>query len=133
MAEWLTEFFDAWNDHDVERIMSFFAPECSYLASFGPEADGTAFRGTQAVRDGVSAFLSTFRDAHYTDLRIFVGGERAAASWTFSGTRADGERVIYRGCDLLELDGKLIRVKDAFRKERARPLATPASVTSVNV
>jgi len=75
------------------------------------------------VADGVSRFLATFPDAHYSDLEVFVCGERGAAQWTFSGTRDDGTRDVYRGCDLFSFEGDLVRTKDAFRKERARPLA----------
>jgi ketosteroid isomerase-like protein len=128
--ETLNRFFDAWNAHDVDAIMSFFAGDCAYLASFGPERDGSAFRGADEVRRGVTAFLTTFQDAHYTDLRLFVAGDRGAAEWTFSGMRDTGERVTYRGCDLFEFDGARIRLKDAFRKERSRPLAGMAPAGS---
>jgi ketosteroid isomerase-like protein len=67
----LREFFDAWNGHDAEAAMIFFAEDCAYLASFGPEPDGTAFRGRDAVADGVRRFLATFPDAHYRDLEVF--------------------------------------------------------------
>lgn len=120
--ERLQRFFDAWNDHDVETIVSFFTPDGAYLASIGPDDDGTAFRGTDEVRRGVSAFLATYGDAHYTDLRVGMDGGRAFASWTFSGTRQGGERITYKGVDLFELEGDLIALKDAYRKERSSPI-----------
>ncbi|MGH7447145.1 MAG: nuclear transport factor 2 family protein [Longimicrobiales bacterium] len=118
----LRAFFDAWNRHDVDAVMQSFSDDCAYLASFGPERDGTAFRGVAEVRAGVAAFLSAFADARYTDLRTFLVGDRGVAEWTFSGTRADGEQITYRGCDVFEFAGDRIRMKDAFRKERAAPL-----------
>jgi len=115
-------FFDAWNDHDVESIVSYFTPDGSYYASIGPDAEGTAFRGTDEVRRGVAAFLGTYGDVHYTDLVIGMDGDRGFASWTFSATRPDGEKVGYRGVDLFTFEGDLIVLKDAYRKERARPI-----------
>ncbi len=44
------------------------------------------------------------------------------ASWTFSGTDADGKHITYRGVDLFDFDGDLISLKDAYRKERSRPI-----------
>jgi ketosteroid isomerase-like protein len=121
-ADRLRAFFDAWNDHDVETIVSYFTPDGAYFASIGPDDTGTAFRGTEELRRGVGAFLSTYGDVHYTDLAIGMAGDRAFASWTFHGISPDGEPMTYRGVDLFELEGDLISVKDAYRKERARPI-----------
>lgn len=115
-------FFEAWGDHDVERVVSFFTSDGAYLASIGPEDDGTAFHGTDEVRRGVAAFLETFPDAHYTDTWVLLAGDRGVAGWTFHGTTSDGEQVRYRGVDLLEFEGDRIRLKDAFRKERSAPI-----------
>ncbi len=43
----LRRFFDAWNDHDVEAIVSYFTPDGAYYASIGPDDEGTAFRGIE--------------------------------------------------------------------------------------
>ena len=115
-------FFDAWNDHDVETIVSFFTPEGAYFASIGPDDEGTAFWGSGEVRRGVAAFLGNYGDVHYSDPRMGMEGDRGFASWTFHGTRPDGERITYRGVDLFEFQGDLIALKDAYRKERARPI-----------
>jgi taurine dehydrogenase small subunit len=118
----LRRFFDAWNDHDVETIVSTFTPDGAYFASIGPDAEGTAFRGTAEVRRGVAAFLGTYGAVHYADLVIGMDGDRGFASWTFSATRPDGEQVSYRGVDLFTFDGDLIALKDAYRKERSKPI-----------
>ena len=121
-AERLTEFFDAWNAHDVDRVVEFFTADGAYFASIGPDDDGTAFRGIDEVRRGVAAFLGTYPDAHYTDARILIDGDRGHAQWTFSGTNRSGELVRYRGVDVFEFVGDLISLKDAYRKERAAPI-----------
>lgn len=118
----LRAFFDAWNDHDVETIVSFFTPTGAYYASIGPDDAGTAFRGTDELRRGVAAFLGTYGDVRYSDLRIGMAGARAFAGWTFHGVSPEGEPMTYRGVDLFEFEGDLILVKDAYRKERSRPI-----------
>jgi len=121
--ERLRAFFDAWNDHDVEAIVSCFTPGGAYFASIGPDDAGTAFRGTDELRRGVAAFLGSYGDVHYTDLVIGLSGEdRAFASWTFHGLDPDGRPMTYRGVDLFVFEGDLIAVKDAYRKERSRPI-----------
>lgn len=120
--ERLQVFFDAWNAHDVETIVSCFTDDGAYLASIGPEDAGTAFRGREEVRRGVTAFLGTYRGAHYTDTTVLVRGDRGHATWTFHGTLADGRRVVYRGVDVFRFVGDHIALKDAYRKERSAPI-----------
>lgn len=117
----LQRFFDAWNDHDVETIVGYFTPEGAYYASIGPDDEGTAFRGLDEVRRGVTAFLGSYEGIHYSDLAMGVDGDRGWASWTFSGSR-DGVDMGYRGVDLFVFDGDWIVLKDAYRKERSRPI-----------
>jgi ketosteroid isomerase-like protein len=118
----LYDFFAAWNAHDVDRVVAFFTTDGAYLASIGPELDGTPFRGITEVRRGVSAFLAMYADTRYADTNVLVAGDRGMATWTFRGTSASGSQVVYRGVDVFEFVGDRIRLKDAFRKERARPV-----------
>lgn len=118
----LTDFFDAWNAHDVETIVSYFTADGAYFASIGPEDEGTAFRGTDEVRRGVAAFLANYGDVHYTHLEIGMADDRAFAKWTFHGIGPAGQPMTYRGVDLFEFEGDLISVKDAYRKERSLPI-----------
>ncbi|MGI9528545.1 MAG: nuclear transport factor 2 family protein, partial [Acidimicrobiia bacterium] len=115
-------FFDACNAGDVDAIASFFTEDAVYLGSIGPDDDGTVFRGVDEVRAGMAAFLGAYEDAHYSDVAVHVSGNRGFATWTFSGTPVSGERFTYRGVDILEFNNGLIRFKDAFRKERAKPI-----------
>jgi steroid delta-isomerase-like uncharacterized protein len=122
--EILEALTEAFNRQDAEAATALMAEDCVYLASFGPEPDGTTFRGREEVRRGFHALVETYPDLEYKDLRVFVDGDRGAAQWTMTGTDSrTGERVAIRGCDLFELaDGKITR-KDAFRKERREALS----------
>ncbi|MGL5809684.1 MAG: nuclear transport factor 2 family protein [Nocardioides sp.] len=119
----LHDFFDACNERDIDRVTSFFAAEAVYLGSIGPDDDGTAFLGRAEVRRGMAAFLNGHTDLRYTDLDITLVGDRGFATWTFTGTRSETV-YSYRGVDVFTFDGDLIRRKDAFRKERARPIGS---------
>lgn len=118
-VERLMGFFEACNDHDIDRIIDYFAAEGSYLGSAGPEDDGTPFRGIDEVRRGFTAFLAAYPDGQYTDIRLHVDGGRGMAQWTFSGST-----IRYRGVDIFEFSGDRIILKDAFRKERSKPIGS---------
>ena len=123
-TERMLDFFNAWNHHDIDRITTFFTPDGAYYASIGAEDDGSAFRGQDEVRRGVAAFLDTYGDAHYTDAEIIIAGDRGFATWTFHGTDRSGSQITYRGVDIFTFVGDQIRLKDAFRKERSKPLGS---------
>ena len=48
----LKELLEAFNSHDLDRIMEFFVDDCVLQMPRGPEPWGTRFVGRAAVRDG---------------------------------------------------------------------------------
>ena len=123
-TDWLQEFADAWNRHDVDALMSFMTDDCIFEASAGGEVAGTRYVGREAVRAAYADVWATFPDAHWGNARHFVCGDRGVSEWTFTGTRSDGARVEVHGCDLFKFrDGK-IALKNSYRKNRP-PTAGP--------
>lgn len=117
-AESLAEIFDAFNRHDVETVMSFFAEDCVFYTVAGEEVYGAKVEGSDAISSAFSGVWANMSDAHWDHHSHFVDGDRAISEWTFSGTNSDGSRVEAQGADLFKLrDGKII-VKQAFRKQR---------------
>jgi ketosteroid isomerase-like protein len=113
--ERLLAFGDAWDRGDVDDIMSYFAEECTYHASAGPEP-GQTYQGRAAVRQGVIEMLAYDRGGRSKSGPAFVVDGRGVAEWSYEFTAADGAVTVVRGCDVFEFDGDLIRRKDAFRK-----------------
>jgi ketosteroid isomerase-like protein len=112
----LQAFLDAFNAHDVDAIMSFFADDCVLEMPRGPAPGGLRLEGREAVREGIQSRLDGIPDIHYGDDRHWVCGERGVSEWTIRGTRRTGEPIEVRGCDLLEfVDGKISR-KDSYWK-----------------
>ena len=112
----LQGFLDAFNAHDVDAIMSFFAEDCIMDMPRGPAPGGRRLVGKQQVREGIQSRLDGIPDVHYGDDRHWTCGDRGVSEWTIRGTQANGERIEVRGCDLFEFDGDRIRRKDAFWK-----------------
>ena len=112
----LQEVLDAFNAHDLDLIMSFFADDCVMDMPHGPGPGGRRLVGKDEVREGIRSRLDGIPDIHYGDERHWVCDDRGVSEWTIRGTRPTGERVEVRGCDLFEFaDGKITR-KDAFWK-----------------
>jgi len=112
----LQEVLDAFNAHDLDLIMSFFADDCVMDMPHGPGPGGRRLVGKDEVREGIRSRLDGIPDIHYGDDRHWVCDDRGVSEWTIRGTQRNGERIEVRGCDLFEfVDGKITR-KDAFWK-----------------
>jgi ketosteroid isomerase-like protein len=112
----LQAFLDAFNAHDVDAIMSFFAEDCVLEMPRGPAPGGLRLTGKEQVRQGIQFRLDSIPDIHYGDDRHWTCGDRGVSEWTIRGTKVTGEPIEVRGCDLLEfVDGKISR-KDSFWK-----------------
>lgn len=119
----LNALFDAFNRHDVDGVMAFFADDCVFDAAAGPEVHGARHVGRGAVSTAFAQVWATFPDARWADTRHIVLGDLGVSEWTFIGTRADGAHIEAEGCDLFTFrNGRIVR-KRAFRKQR--PLLAP--------
>lgn len=119
-VETLKEILDAFNRHDLDAIMSFFAEECTFDFPRGPEPWGERFVGKERVRAGLARRFEGIPDVHYGEDRHWVSGERAVSEWTLTGTTKAGQRVHVRGCDLWEFRDGAVVYKDSYWKIRER-------------
>jgi steroid delta-isomerase-like uncharacterized protein len=112
----LQEILEAFNSHDVDRVMSFFADDCVMDMPRGPAPGGRQLVGKDEVRSGVQSRFDGIPDIHYGDDGHWSCGNRAVSEWTIRGTQANGEPIEVRGCDILEFtDGKISR-KNSYWK-----------------
>ena len=119
--EVLKGFLDAFNRHDLEAIMGYFADDCVFYMPRGAKPRGDKFVGKDAVRAGLAKRFEGIPDVHYGDDRHWVGNDGVngcgVSEWTLTGTSTAGQQIEVRGLDLLEFDqeGKITR-KDSFWK-----------------
>ena len=112
----LQSLLDAFNRHDLDAIMGFFADECVLYMPRGSAPRGDRFVGKADVRAGLSRRFEGLPNVHYGDDRHWVCGDLGVSEWTLTGTTRTGARIEVRGVDLLEFaDGRIMR-KDSFWK-----------------
>ena len=115
----LEAFFDGWNRHDVDCIMTFMADDCVFETTAGKEACGTRYVGRENVRDAFARVFKMFPDAKFGDARHFVAGDRGLSEWLFTGTTADSKKVEVNGCDVFTFAKGKIALKNSFFKNRS--------------
>ena len=117
-VETLKSLLDAFNRHDLDAIMDFFAEDCVFYMPRGAPPRGDRYSGKNEVRAGLATRFAGIPDVHYGDDAHWAGDDFGVSEWTLTGTAAGGERIEVRGLDLLEFrEGKIIR-KDSYWKIR---------------
>lgn len=112
----LDELSAAFNAHDIDRIMGFFAEDCSLDLPRGSEPHGSRFVGRDEVRRGLMTRFETTPDVHYGEVEHFVAGDTGMSKWLLTGTTPSGERICVRGCDFYTFRGGKVVRKDSYWK-----------------
>jgi ketosteroid isomerase-like protein len=106
----------AFNAHDLDAIMAFFADDAVLEMPRGPDPWGRRYVGRSAVREGLKARFEGLPDVHYGHDSHYVDGDMGISQWTVTGTMRNGERVEARGCDFYSFRGDKVIKKDSFWK-----------------
>src|SRR4026208_1218571 len=92
----LKQVLDAFNRHDLDAIMEFFADDCSFDFPRGPEYYGQRFKGKAEVRKALAGRFEGIPDVHYGEDHHWVAGDRCVSEWTLTGTTIAGVKIKVR-------------------------------------
>ena len=120
-GEWTEEdlriFLNAFNEHDVDRIMQFFSDECVLETPRGPQIWGTRYEGQSEVRKILSYRFKWLPDMHYGKDEHWAMGKLGISRWVLTGNSVEGDRIEVQGCDVMRLDeAGFICHKDSYWK-----------------
>ena len=111
----------AWNDHDLDAIMSMHAPDMV----FENHTAGESAQGDEA-REHIGAIFETWPDIHFETRRLYVRDGVVTQEWTASATHSDtmrrgdlvaeptGRTVEWRGIDVIPFEDGLVKRKDVY-------------------
>jgi ketosteroid isomerase-like protein len=114
----LIELCDAFNAHDLDRIMSYFAEDCVLEMPRGSLPCGSRYEGKAETRRALAGRFEGLPDVHYGSEEHFVdeASQTGMSKWRLTGTTRDGERRDVHGCDFYSFrDGKVTH-KDSYWK-----------------
>jgi len=115
-TELLKEYLSAFNRHDLDSIMDYFADDCVFYMPRGATPRGDLYIGKAEVRAGLEKRFSGIPDVHYGEDQHWACANFGVSEWTLTGTSLSGQHIKVRGVDLLEFsEGKITR-KDSFWK-----------------
>jgi steroid delta-isomerase-like uncharacterized protein len=117
----IARYNEAWNDHDLDAIISMHAPDMV----FENHTAGEAAEG-EAVREHIGAIFETWPDIHFETRRLYVRDGVVTQEWTATATHSNamrrgelsaeptGEKVEWRGVDVIPYEDGLIKRKDVY-------------------
>jgi steroid delta-isomerase-like uncharacterized protein len=111
----------AWNDHDVEAIVTMHAPDMI----FANHTAGEAARGDD-VSAHIASIFASWPDLHFETRRLYIRDGLVVQEWDASATHtqtmrrgdlvaaATGRRVTWEGIDSIPFANGLVKRKDVY-------------------
>ena len=105
---------EAWNSHDMEKVLSFYSPE--YIADDVGQA--SLLRGHEGLRAMLEMYWVAFPDLRFAVTDVVIQDSRVAIVWVAEGTHQGpimnipptGHRVEVRGVSIIDVvDGLVVR------------------------
>lgn len=114
----LENYSDAWNSHDIDRIMEYMTDDCIFETGGGSERYGTRYVGFNEVRKRFMEVWIEIPDVRFENALHFIQGSNGCSEWTFVGTSKDSIKLELDGCDLFTFEGGKIKSKRSYIKNR---------------
>jgi steroid delta-isomerase-like uncharacterized protein len=110
------EFNEAFNRHDVPRMMQLMSEDCVF-ENTDPAPDGTRYAGKEAVKQFWKDFFRQSPSAHIQIEEIFgMGNNRCVMRWRYQWVDAAGKEGHVRGVDIFQVRDGLISEKLSYVK-----------------
>jgi steroid delta-isomerase-like uncharacterized protein len=121
LEEAIARYNEAWNDHDLDAIMSMHAPDMV----FENHTAGESAQG-DAVREHIGAIFQTWPDIHFDTRRLYVRDGVVTQEWTATATHTNtmrrgdlvaeptGKKIEWRGIDVIPFEDGQVKRKDVY-------------------
>jgi ketosteroid isomerase-like protein len=104
LAAFIERYDRAWNEQDVDAIMSMHTPDMVF---------------ENHTRGLLESTFADQPDLRFRGRRRYVGDDFVVSEWTASATDADGRRIEWDGIDVFPFRDGLIARKDVYSASHA--------------
>ncbi len=106
----------AFNRHDVDAIVDFFAEDGVFELPKGPDYHGERVVGKAALHAFFSELMETLPDIQWHPIDDRVAGNKGFSEWRRQATLPSGEKLDCLGLDIFTFEGGLVIKKDSYFK-----------------
>ena len=121
LEEAIGRYNEAWNDHDLDAIMSMHARDMV----FENHTAGESAQGSE-VREHIASIFETWPDIRFETRRLYARDGVVTQEWTATATHAStmrrghlvaeptGKKIEWRGVDVIPFENGLVKRKDIY-------------------
>ncbi len=109
---------DAFNNNDVDAVMTFFSDDAIFDHAAGPDTHGTRFEGKPALRNVFGGLFEQVENVHWETLDSHISGNKAICEYRRVARLKSGEVQDFLSVDILTFRDGLIVHKDTYYKNR---------------
>jgi len=122
LQEFIDRYNAAWNDHDVEAIVSMHTED----SVFENHTTGDVYIGKEAIANAITGIFAVFPDLGFEARSQYIRDDLVVQEWTARGTHEGpmtrsgikveptGSKVEYRGMDIIPIRDGLVARKDVY-------------------
>ena len=122
LQEFIDRYNAAWNDHDVEAIVSMHTED----SVFENHVTGDVNVGREQIGRAITGIFAVFPDLSFEARRSYIRDDLVVQEWTARGTHEGpltrsgielaptGRQVEYKGMDVIPIRGGLVARKDVY-------------------
>jgi ketosteroid isomerase-like protein len=122
LGAFIDRYDQAWNDQDVEAIVSMHAPDMV----FENHTRGVRVEGP-AVRELLESTFAGQPDLRFRGRRRYVGDDFVVSEWTATATDDDGRAIEWDGVDVFPFRDGLIARKDVYSSSHSPRVVSRAA------
>lgn len=108
----------AYNRHDVDGIMSYFAEDAKFDHGAGTEAHGKRFQGLAEIRAAFEGLFKAVESVHWKPIDTRIAGNKAYCEFHRIARLKNGTVQDFLSVDVLTFRDGLIVHKDTYFKNR---------------
>ncbi len=114
----LDEITNAYNQNDIDKVMSFFAEDVVFDHAIGTNINGTRFSGLDTIRGIFEGLFNSVESVKWTPIDTRISGDKAYCEFHRLAKLKSGETQDFLSIDILTFRDGLIIHKDTFYKNR---------------
>jgi steroid delta-isomerase-like uncharacterized protein len=121
LEETIERYNRAWNEHDLDAIMSMHAPDMVFENhTAGESAEG------EEVRSHIASIFDSWPDIAFSTRRLYVRDGLVVQEWTATATHVNpmrrgdlvaepsGKRIEWKGLDVMPFENGLLKRKTVY-------------------
>ena len=114
----LDKITNAYNQNDIDKVMSFFAEDALFDHAAGPNINGTRFSGLDNIREIFEGLFNNVESVQWTPIDTRISGDKAYCEFHRLAKLKSGEIQDFLSIDILTFRDGLIIHKDTYYKNR---------------